>query len=385
MGPVVKSRAGAFVAALILLWVAGCSGAAGEGEQADNTSGVQAPGETSGVQAPGEFSIRGALEQLPRPSDDSYPITVGDLAAGARALDLAPPTTAEERGTWLNALGVADSETPVTFLLPRDLTSEFAMGEEPELGFDLSQVSWWAEAGLTPDAQLFTGDFDEATLSPDLVELGEGLHSAGEGEDGSTDVEGRTLLRPLGQPLRVGQQGDQILLSNHTRTVENWLSGQGPSLATEERVLETADRLDAAGAVSGYFLVQPGGGAGLDPLGAAGSPEEAKQRLAELEEWAISIPFGVVAVGTAVDESTPRDLAVYHFGSESTAAEALEQVERAWTEGVLQDGSPVAERFTPTDVSAHGPTVVVTLERAEARSDTLVQILLQRDGPLNYL
>lgn len=373
---------GVGIMGLALLGTAGC-GAATERTSDDGAVTTEAGSATP--QAAG-FSIRGTIESLPRPSDSSYPIAVGDLEAGARAMGLEPPETAEDKRDWLGALGIANDESAVTFLLPRDLSSEVGMAEEPELGFDLTHVSSWGEIGITPDAQLLVGDFDENTLSADLIDLGDGLLSAGEGEDGYADIEARTPLRPIGQPLRVGQDGDQVLLSGNTATVQNWLSGQGPTMADDDAVLETADQLDALEAITGYFMVQPGGGAGIESLlGASGTPEQAEQVLAEMEQWAITQPFGVVAVGTTVQGSTAQDVVVYHFGSESAAESALEQVERTWTDGTLLQGGPVTDLFSLTAATAEGSTVVVVLDREQARSDTLTTMLVRREVLLNYL
>lgn len=385
-------RFGVGLVALALLSTAGCGASAEDtGDDVTVTSDAESVSQgpatqESAAQESAGFSIRGTIESLPQPVESSYPIAVGDLEAGAQALGLETPETAEEKRDWMTALGVARPDSAVTFLLPRDLSSETGMVEEPELGFDITQVSSWAEVGIRPDAQVLSGDFDEGTLSPDLIDLGEGVLSAGEGEDGYSSLEGRTPLRPIGQPLRVGQDGDRIVLSGNTRTVQNWLTGQGPTLAQDEAVLETADQLDALGAISGYFLVQPGGGSGIEALlGSSGTPELAEQLLAEMEQWAITQPFGVVAIGTAVDGAAARDIVVYHFGSESAAKDAAEQVERAWTEGKYQQGDPVTEMFTLVETAAQGSTVVAVLDREQARSDTLTMMLIRRDGPLNYL
>lgn len=373
-------RFGVGLVALALLGAAGCSASA-----QDTSDDVTDETQPATQEAAG-FSIRGTIESLPRPSDSSYPIAVGNLEAGAQAMGLEAPETAEEKRDWLTTLGVPDPESAVTFLLPRDLSSELGLTEEPELGFDLTQVSSWAEVGIRPDAVVLAGDFDEGTLSPDLIDLGNGVLSAGEGEDGYTDIESRTLLRPIGQPLRVGQDDDRVVLSGNTRTVENWLTGQGPTIADNDEVLETADQLDAVGAITGYFLVQPGGGAGIESLlGSSGTPEQAEQLLQEMEQWSITQPFGVVAVGTAVEDGSAQDVVVYHFGTESAAADAVEQVERAWNEGVSLEGGPVTELFSLADATVEGSTVVAVLDRESARSDTLTMMLVRRDGPLNYL
>lgn len=376
---------GVAIITLVLLASAGCSTppeAEALAEAEASARVTHAPQETETA----AFSVRGSIESLPRPSDASYPIAVGDLAAGVQALGLEAPVTAEEKQDWGRALSVPSPGSAVTFMLPRDLTTALSLEEEPELGFDLTQVTSWAEVGFGPDAQVLTGDFDEDTLSPDLINIGDGVRSAGEGEDLYSNLEQRTALRPLGQPLRVGQDGDRIMLSSTTRTVANWLGGLGPTLAEDPGVLETADQLDAVGAISGYFLVDPSGGAGIESLvSASASPEEAKRRLAEMKQWSITQPFGVIAVGTVLEGTSARDVVVYHFGSESAAATAHEQVERAWADGLLLSGAPVAELFTVHEARAEGATVVVLLDRAEAGSDALTRMLVSREAPLNYL
>ncbi len=377
-----RRRYGAGLVALALLGAAGCSTS---GEDTGGVVTVTGDAE-SATQGTAGFSIRGTIESLPRPTEPSYPIAVGDLEAGAAAMGLQAPETVDERRDWMMALAVAGPDTAVTFLLPRDLSSDTGVAEEPELGFDITQVASVAEVGLQPDAVVLSGDFDEDTLSPDLVDLGDGVVSAGEGEDGYSDLEARTVLRPLGQPLRVAQDGDRIMLSGNTRTAQNWLTGQGPTLADEEAVLETADQLDALGAISGYFLVQPGGGAGMEALlGESASPEQVEQELSEMEQSSITTPFGVVAVGTTVEGTAVQDVVVYHFGSEAVAQDAVEEVERAWNDAQLLQGQPVVEMFSLDEVRAEGSAVIAVLDREEARSDTLTRMLVSRDGPLNYL
>lgn len=369
---------------LALLGSAGCSASSEAEAETSDTAGTVTQQPQGGEAA--AFSIRGSIESLPRPSDASYPIAVGDLAAGAQALGLEAPETAEEKQDWARALGVATPDSAVTLMLPRDLATVLSMEEEPELGFELTRVSSWAEIGFGPDAQVLTGDFDDDTLSPDLIDVGDGVRSAGEGEDLFSDLTQRTPLRPLGQPLRVGQDGDQIVLSSSTQTVANWLSRQGPALAEDAALLDTADQLDALGAVSGYFLVGPSGGAGIESMaGPSASPEEVEQRRATMEQELITQPFGVIAVGTVLEGTSAQDVVVYHFGSESVAAEALEQVERVWADGHLLSGAPIAEWFTVDQARADGATVVVLLDRAEARSDALTRMLVSRETPLTHL
>lgn len=375
-------RFGVGIVALALLGAAGCGSSAEEAADGGTVTG----GSAFATQESAEFSIRGTIESLPRPTDSSYPIAVGDIEAGAQLLGLEAPGTAEEKRDWITALGVASPDSAVTFLLPRDLSMEVGMAEEPELGFDITQVSSWAEVGFQPDAVTLAGDFDADTLSPDLIDLGDGVLSAGEGEDGYIYIEDRTPLRPIGQPLRVGQDADRIILSGNTRTVQNWLSGQGPTLSDEDDVLETADQLDALGAITAYFLVQPGGGAGIEAmLGPSVTPEQAEQRLTEMQEWAITQPFGVVAIGTTVQDTSAQDVVVYHFGSESAAESAVEQVERVWTESLTHQGLPTSDLFSLASVTAEGATVVAVLDREQADAGTLSQMLTRGEVALNYL
>lgn len=338
----------------------------------------------------GEFSIAAMVGELPDPGTEagsSLLVQAADLDRAEEILGVTGPTgDAPPSEEWLTQISGIRVDTPVYLPLPDVLQpqSTVQVVEENELGWSLGDVSSYASVSSPPQGSLVVrGDFTDESLSSSLTDLGDGVLSAGEGDD--NQIGQPTALRPLGAPLRLARDGDEILVSRSTETVRTWKDGgEQATLADRAGLVELGTRLDDADAVSA-LMVTP-----IDPvevaLGTRLDPAQIESQLAELESWVIATPFDAVAIGWLSEQDGPRVAVAYHFGSESLAQGAVEQVKKAWTDGIqVQSTRPLSEVATVDSAEAEGSSVVVRLTPVEGTPlSVFASMVMQREAIFSY-
>ena len=325
----------------------------------------------------GDFSVQDLFAELPMVEDGGL-IAAGDLEAATAAAGLDRPADAGADGAneWLLGL-TRQPDTGVFVPVPGDFLNSFGQPGGDELGWDLSDVHTFAHHEGPPSRTvLVTGEFDADTLAADLHDAGEGVYSAGSGQDFEVDLAGRTALRPTGAALRLAQDGNRIMVSAQEQVVRDWVQGeQGSTLADHEAVMDLAAALDDRGVYSAALSVQAAPLQGLTP-----------EHMAVLEQWAVQEPFTTVGVGWAMDSEEPVVRAAYHFGTAEAAERGADQVQRLWQEGTSADGRPLTDRFALQQVDTDGAVVIADLHLAGGgAAPHPFHMLMTQDTPFGYL
>lgn len=331
-----------------------------------------------GTGAAGAFSIEGALAELPLDEEPGAVISIGDLARATELAGLERPGAddGDAIAEWAQRLsGVRREEQDLVLVLfPELLRNSVGSSEEvaDELGWNVADVDAYAEVYRPPHhtAVVSGADLDAAVFDDgDVVELEDGIVTAGEGEDHWTDFDGRTALRPLGIPLRMGAADGRIVASRSTDVVRGWLDGGLRSSADSEphRLVAAAlDRADAYGAMLVSYR-------GTDAPSGRGGP-------------ALTAAVDVVGIGWSVVDDEAVMTIVHHFVDEDAAAEQVANIEEIFRDGRTVAGDqPLAEVLELDGVVADGALTVTTVRRAGAGTlMTPLNLMMQREPPFAF-
>ena len=334
-----------------------------------------------------DFSIADALAEFPvaDAERDWFQVSAADLDAASEAAGLARPqltSTPDDIAGWAGPLtGLSLGGNPVAPVFvpfaetfnPAELQNidEFAS----ELGWSLFDVGQFVELSAPPSHfMVVTGDFDETTLSPRLVETEPGIFTAGKGEDFSIHPAGRTPARPLGRPLHMSISGDRMAVSSSTPMTQAWISGTGPTLADDESLAIVAAALDDADVVSAFLVRAP---FELDDMHL---PPEAVEQIAES---VVLAPFNTVGIGWAAEDGQPVVTIAYAFQTDEAAAAMVDPLTSLYAEGTsLVTSTPFSDRWSLDGVIANVRVVSVRLLPVDNASASLpFKLLYQRDLP----
>lgn len=354
---------------------------------------------TTSVTAPADgFTISSALAELP---DDRQWQMVGiaDLAGAVEATGL---QTSPDDLTWHSAVvGGFPLEDPqdtpreeltyapvlasVPQLLDRAIQSG-AVGELPEaLGWspaDTTQVAHlMGGSNKTTEFAVATGPFPQDALGG-LTDLGDGVWSLGDGEDGELFPESESrALDLIGRPVRLAQDGEQIAFSTATEPVRAWAGGQQTSTAADRPELaEPAEVLDEVGAISAVFTVPL-----HDPipqkLGLAASPEQVREFHEIWQEQLIAAPFTSIAIGHGAQDGQGTVTIVYRFVAAEGAQDSAPAIE-ALLDGETFDGSrPVNTAVVVESVEVQDNLVIVTGTQPPGTSWTALHRMVMTGEP----
>jgi hypothetical protein len=336
-----------FGAALVVLAMA--VAACGGGGAGDGGAGDEALG-----------SVTAALALLPADDLGSTPqVSWGDLDAATELAGVERPSgaaDAEAVQDWLRAL-LADPHGEVFVPLPNLLAGPRARGGQDEidaeLGWSLVDVHRFAEVHALPHV-FFLGTGGLPLDGPGVEDLGDGVRTAGDGEDRAQDIDGRTAVRPLGAPIRLGSDSGVLAASDSTEAVERWLAGEHRRLIDEDGWEAVGSALDDHGVV----------GAVLFPHRPAGLAWDAD----------------LIGMGWTRTGEGPRAVLALHLIDPDQAGAAATALEEELRDGGDLRGRDFAELFSVVDVAALDGVVVAVVE--PARSPRILHdLLVQRDAP----
>jgi hypothetical protein len=356
-----------------------------------------AGGDSSRLSSGDDYSVRGALAEVPTAAvgDELTEIRTADLAAATEQLDLERPAAAadfEAVWEWLAPLtGVAsgegaDPEFAPLFIPLGEVFNYRQLREISEydeaLGWSLVDVDAYVEYSTPPRTfAVVTGDFDDATLSPELVEVSDGIVSYGDGDDGEVNPEEPNAVDRVGRPLRLAQDGDRIAASLMTALVAEWVAGPDETLADDDALSSVADALDDADVVAAVLTSVEGG---LQYLGGGTlTPAQLARIEQQVEQQVPAAPYDAVGFGWGIDGGEAMITVAYHFSSDDEASDAVDSFELLYTEGVsLVSRQPISDLVTLEDVTADGDIVSVSLTLpAGSRPQIIYQMHIQRDLP----
>jgi hypothetical protein len=316
-------------------------------------------------------------------SDQIIQIAVADLDRAAELAGLTRPvgsTDPDELREYVNALSGRFTEgPPVAALFPEaaniariDQVDEFAA----ELGWSVSDVSWFAEYQMPPNAfTVIGGDLAESRLTDALGERpDDGIWRLG-GEDHEVNLEEVSAARPLGEALRLALVDDHLVMSRTTPPVAAALTG-GASLAEDPRLSALAAAMDAESAYSALFLTgQP------SSFQAQALPPQVQDQAEARGAAALPQPFTGLAVGSTQIDGTPYAVFAYVHDDEAAATANADALRTLLEEGVsLNTGEPWSEQFGVADIRVDGATVVARLTLNGNPPILPYNVLMQRDN-----
>lgn len=336
------------------------------------------------------YSVLGALAELPAEvGEGEVMVVTADLQAATEAAALERPDTPETLAVrdWLLPLtgNPATIEQLPVFVPLGEVFNPPYLGRHEEfvdeLGWSVTEVDAFVEASAPP--QMFavvTGDF--ADDAPSGQPGAEGVVTVGQGEDLATDLEDRTIARPLGGPLHQVRKEQRLAVTRSSGQARAWASGPEETLADHEALAAAAGALDEAGVYSAVLLA----GSSMT-LQAALGQNASKSALEELEEeyrdMLPTTPFTAVGVGWSTDDSGGARVTVaYTFPDEDAAEQGLTALERQLEEGDSIRGRPLVELVTLQEAARDRNVAVLTLGVPESSWPGDVYRMLQnRDLP----
>ena len=319
-----------------------------------------------------DFSIESSLAQVPAMAAGDAPVIyAGDIAAAAEAAGLARP---EDPEAWLSELlgPLSGTDNDALLFVPFGaeqgmVTVAGATEFADDIGVSPADIDQFVEVIAAPKRfSVYWGPFDDTTLSDDLEDLGNGIRSAGSGEDFETDFEGLTPARPMGVPLRLAHEGSRVAMSPETGAVRAWLDG-ATTLADDAALSGVARALDDSGAITAMLTSQ--------------------------ENWPSSThidssllpsdPFTAVGIGWSVVDDESRVFIAYAFDSETAADAAVPVFERQWTEGAGMTGQSLSDYFTFESADTSDAVATVTLVPV-APVRTAADMMMRQDLPFMH-
>lgn len=335
---------------------------AGGGEDADDADDPADPaddGADAADDAATSFSVLAALAQIPESATDDarlLQVSVGDIEAAADQARLRPPLDPADVDDLLEFIGpltgFSPDDRPMRVFVPFPARLRDGIGRVDqfieEAGFSPGEVTSFVALESSPAEFLV---LDGVTAPSGLPEVAPGVLTFGEGNDFEIGIDGRSVLRALGRPLRVGQQGDQLALGLSTPAVVDWLDGAGPTLADNPALAAVASRLDEEQVVSGFLLTR-------------------------------EVSYRSVGLGWRADDRGPRGVIVLSYDSEATANAAFDDVSASMVGESVITGLPMTDLVIVEQIEVRGAEIVATVEFAPEREPIVIfNLLVRGDGP----
>lgn len=329
------------LAAMVLALAAGCG---------DDTGGGGGSGSLG--------SLREAITEVPlEVLSEGALISWADVDAATEVAGLVRPPADDVDAlvAWAMALSNdADSVVSVPFpetvqLVRLRSVEEFAA----ELGWSLADVDAFIELHHPP-ARFFVAAGDLTTDGDGVSELGDGVVTAGEGDDLESALDAATAARPLGRPLRLAEADGLLAASLQTGPLETWLAGDGERLDAEPGIAAVAAALDRSGAVAAAVVVR-----------------------------SVHLPWAhdVAGVGWSVDDGDPVITIALHLTGDDHD-EAAAALEEALAEGQTRTGLPLRDVLAVRDVAVEDEVLVLTAAPGpEGTVHAPLRMLAAQDAP----
>jgi len=304
-------------------------------------------------------SLSGLLAHVPdTAANREHVIFYSDLAR------LRGGTHAGSAADDVSLLGQASSRA---FFLPSTLGSGVGDPTFAEYtGFDTRDIDATMEFGVLPDGMsIVVGDVNAGSVKKGLLSSpgGDGLQSEkvdgvtyfALGEEGSVDIEHRSVIRRIGQPVRMAIDGNTFYWGRTRAAIDACVAAEdGTSLADDANYSAVAARLDAAQVVNGALF----------------SPRAGE-------------PWTVGGMGEAFKGGASTVTVALQYGTPAMAAAAA----TAFTTHVQHDESlrtsaPWADILTVTDAHADGTLMVATL--ASRQPGVAFDVLQAQDNLLQF-
>jgi hypothetical protein len=373
--------------AVLVIVVAGCS--SGPSDSGDRVDSGESSGASGTFGAGGDFSVDAALAEIPaRYAEDGTVLTMADLLAASDAAGVARPGSVAETDAvvdWSLAVGGANRDPGTVFVPLPDLLRATPMGNlaefHEELGWSVLGVDAFVDASKAPNEMLVavgSGLDPDAVPAAQVVDLGNGVFSAGEGDDHQIDPVNRTLARPLGAPLRMAPQDGRLAVAKARSEVAGWLAGVGPTLAGSERHRQVAGHLDAAKPYAAVVYTEAGAHTARTPgTAATGGSTGGDARL--------TASYSLVGIGWSTEGGEAVITIVHHFGDDATAESQVAALRSIFENGTsVVDRRAFAERVTVENVEADGPVTVTTLGLTDDGTAMVpFEMLITRDVPFS--
>jgi hypothetical protein len=256
-----------------------------------------------------------------------------DLEAGSTAAGIPVPPLGTDRTNWINSIKHKSQQeiyVPLPEILLRNgLEHDLLPGDFDEIrreaGFDPTEIRRALDVLTSPRMfSSYVGEFSTQTMTKSLGEAKSGVWSLGPSEDYSLDPMNSTLLRVIGQGLRLGIVKSTLFISNETPLAIDAAAPGSAKLAQLRSMKQLAIALDEAKCFSAVLAIGAGGNiitAENDPRIPAG--------LAPVVDFGVGISSGV-------------DVTIVYAQANSEDAQSNLPI----LEGFLQSKNPVGDVFT---------------------------------------
>lgn len=338
-------------------------------------------------------SIEGLLGEVPASAfDGSGPLQIvtGDLDLATEAAGLKRPAADSNPGqadllnewllplTGVNRDGSGDKMATLlpTAASPDHLADNSEIADE--FGWSIVDVHSFLELQNPPETfTVLAADVTAKDLTDAIGDADHDIWRLG-GDDFQTNLDQISAARPIGESVRMALHHGLLGVSRSTPPVEDWLAGDGNTLADDRALAAVAKALDDAGVYSA-MLVESDFSTG----GSLGSVATSEQ-LAEVSDGTDQIqPFDALGVGLGVDDAGNAVATfVYHHADADSAKANADIIENVFSNGVsLVTRRPLSELFAVQDVKVDGPVVVATIGFKDARPSVVWQMIQTRDAP----
>ncbi|QGG96702.1 hypothetical protein [Actinomarinicola tropica] len=409
----VEARAGWGAMALVLaLTAAACSGddtaataaddasgpatttTAGEAAPPEDDEGPAPDGATGGDLVAGtDYTVLGALRAVPSDLDFELVHTADvasvldlpgvdapsdhDADSIREAARLISGQTGEAAPVHVHLAGVP--ELAVTDTSP-DAEQRYA-DIRADLGWTVAELDAYVTASGPSDAiTVVVGDIGGADLTDsNLTEADDGVFTAGDGEDFTTDVGNRTPARPLGRPRHLVLERNMLAMALDRDLAARWAADDVTPIAELDAWARVADALDRHDVISAVLVAIDG------PTDASSTMLADLWKVAEMQ--AIREPFDVVGIGWSAVDGEPAVHVAYHFLDPAAAERQVPTIADFFHSGVSHiTRIPSEDRWDVVEVSLAGHIVEVELRLTGEDAHTFADALIQMgDLPFLYI
>jgi hypothetical protein len=363
-------RPGSSVVLVVVMALAGCS-------SSKPTTAPTAGGSSTARASGGEAAARWSALVARVPASDGTPtrVWIVDIARARQLLGIPRPAAGSADDVLAKdqtALSRAGAASPSRVMAPRASAQQSVV--RGEIGFSAVDIDRVVQAGEVPATmEVIEGSIDAATVAKaaraDAV-WGASLQSVryhdidylSWGDDGTFDAKKATVLRPVGESLRLLASSGRALLAQRTDDMQKLLDvpkGGAPPVTSDASIASVLARFERE-PLYAAFVGRP---SSPGPTGPTRS----------------SLPTAVSTFGSAVGQDGQGAFLLLVFPSSDAAAAAAKKdaLEKHLAEGrSLRTNQAWKELFTSTEVTVDGSLVVARLRVEPARAGMWSQLVV---------